>query len=164
MVKVRWGRKSSQIPMAEKEEMVARWLRREPLDTIAPDYGVSPGMVSTIAIQEFGHPPHVKRKPKVAPVAEPVPEPVAEPVVALEPWVMPEPEEELMASTATLTPIADPVPALMAELVATRREVAELRREIAARLTAFELAVMRVAGKKHQRRDTGPQLSWPFGH
>jgi N12 class adenine-specific DNA methylase len=161
----RWGRKSAQIPLAEKVELVERWLAREPLDSIARDYGVSPGMVSTIAIQEFGHPP--QRLSKARKAAEDVEAMVREvaPAMVLEAM---EPAMDLEASPIGSTAPAAPAPdvaALVEELKAARRELAEMRREVSARLAAFELAMVRFAAKKAKRRaDPTPQLSWPFGH
>jgi uncharacterized glyoxalase superfamily metalloenzyme YdcJ len=150
--------------MAEKVEMVERWVRREPLDSIARDYGVSPGMVSTIAIQEFGHPPHriSKRHRAALEAMEPPAEAMAPEAVQDAPLV---PETVLMASAATLT--HEPAPdlaALVEEVRCARREVAEMRREVGARLAGMELAMMRLAAKKGRRHDDPVQLAWPFGH
>jgi hypothetical protein len=153
----RWGRKSAQIPLAEKVELVERWLAREPLDSIARDYGVSPGMVSTIAIQEFGHPPHrISKRYRAALEATEPPAEAMEPAMELEATSVP--------VSAPDEAVAPDMAALVEEVRRARREVAEMRREVGARLAGMELAVMRLAAKKTKRRDDPAQLAWPLGH
>jgi hypothetical protein len=150
--------------MAEKVEMVERWKRREPLDSIARDYGVSPGMVSTIAIQEFGHPPHRVSKRRKAEELEAMVREVA-PEVVLEAM---EPAMELEATSVPVSApdeaVAPDMAALVEEVRRARREVAEMRREVGARLAGMELAMMRLAAKKTKRRDEPAQLAWSLGH
>lgn len=63
----RWGRKSAQISPDEKHGMALRYRTGEKLDSIARDYGVSPGQVSTICIREQGCDRRNIRRPKAAP-------------------------------------------------------------------------------------------------
>lgn len=73
----RWGRKSSQLTDAEKDAIAERFRAGERLDRIAPDYGISPGQVSNIAIRERACTPRqirASRKAKEAAMPEPQPE------------------------------------------------------------------------------------------
>jgi hypothetical protein len=139
--------------MAEKEALVARWEQREPLALIARDFGVSPGQVSNIAIREFGRPPQrMKRRP-------------AEPVATVEAYEAAPVEPELELKLELEPAQAEPdLAAIMAELVATRRAMLEMRREMAGKIHTLELAVIRLAAKKQRRSEAGGQLAWQFGH
>lgn len=68
----RWGRKSSQVSDAEKDQIAARYRTGEKLERIARDHGISPGQVSNICLYQRG----CERR-TVRAKFQPVPEPVA---------------------------------------------------------------------------------------